>query len=196
MTVAVGVILASVREKRRGAAYARWIHGLLTERPGVEARLLDLPDYPLGPHAHEQMPRALETAYADDAARRGSETIHAHDGHILVRPEYNHGYPGQLKNAIDQVFTGWFCKPVAFASYGGNAGGARAVEQLRNVAVEVRMVPVHGEVNIRLIGLQTDESGAPTDPMYARYATGMLAQRRWWTRATKQARAAEAPPAM
>lgn len=34
----IGIILASVREGRRGEAFARWIEALLSERPGVGER--------------------------------------------------------------------------------------------------------------------------------------------------------------
>ena len=119
------------------------------------------------------MPPAIETDYTDDVQRRWSQKIHGLDGYVIVTPEYNHGYPGHLKNAIDHVHLGWWYKPVAFVSYGGTACGARAVEQLRNVAVEVRMVPVRSEVNIRLIGLERDGDG-PKDPLYSKMATGMI----------------------
>jgi NAD(P)H-dependent FMN reductase len=107
----------------------------------------------------------------------------------------SHPLAGQLKNAIDHVHTGWWYKPVAFVSYGGTACGARAVEQLRNVAVEVRMVPVRSEVNIRLIGLQIDEAGGPSEPLYAKFAGGMIDQLLWWTRVAKEGRDKVAPPA-
>jgi NAD(P)H-dependent FMN reductase len=191
----IGVVLASARQGRRGEGFATWIHGLIAERPGVDAELLDLRDYPLPAYTYEKMPRALEDGYVDDTARQWSERIHALDGYVIVTPEYNHGYPGNLKNAIDHVHLGWWYKPVAFVSYGGAAGGARAVEQLRNVAVEVRMVPVRSEVNLRLIGLQLDEAGRPADPLYPKMARGMIDQLLWWARATRDARAAEAPPA-
>jgi len=191
----IGVILASTRRGRRGESYAKWIHEILGKRPGVELELLDLREHRLPPYEHEEMPPAIEKRYLDETARRWSETIQALDGYVIVTPEYNHGYPGQLKNAIDHVHLGWWYKPVAFVSYGGTANGARAVEQLRNVAVEVRMVPVRGEVNIRLIGLQTDEAGRPTDPLYAKHAGGMIDQLLWWARVAKDGRAAVAPPA-
>jgi NAD(P)H-dependent FMN reductase len=194
-TVRIGVILASVRQGRRGEKFARWIHALLKERPGVEAELLDLRDYLVGAYTREQMPSTIEKTYTDETLRRWSEKIHVLDGYVIVTPEYNHGYPGHLKNAIDHVHTGWWYKPVAFVSYGGGAAGARAVDQLRNVAVEVRMVPVRGEVNIRLIGLELDEGGTPKDPYYGKTSKAMIEQLLWWTRATKHARAAEAPPA-
>ena len=193
--VRIGLILASVRKGRRGENYAKWIQELLTARPELEVELLDLRQYLLPPYEYEQMPPAIETKYEDPVARAWSERIHGLDGYVIVTPEYNHGYPGQLKNAIDHVHMGWWYKPIAFVSYGGNASGSRAVEQLRSVLIETRMVPVRGEVNIRLIGLQTDESGRPTDPYYAKSATAMIDQLLWWTRATKVARAAETPPA-
>jgi NAD(P)H-dependent FMN reductase len=190
-----GVILASTRIGRRGEGFARWIHGLLAEREGVEVKLLDLKEWRLPSYDYEATPTAIEKSYPDATARRWSEQIAALDGYVIVTPEYNHGYPGQLKNAIDHVHTGWFYKPVAFVSYGGAAGGARAVEQLRNVAVEVRMVPVRGEVNIRLIGLSLDAEGRPADPFYAKRAAAMIDQLFWWSRIAREGRARYTPPA-
>jgi NAD(P)H-dependent FMN reductase len=191
----IGVILASTRRGRRGESYAKWIHEILGQRPGLQLELVDLRDFPLPAYEHAEMPPAIEKAYPHEVARRWSAVIHGLDGYVIVTPEYNHGYPGQLKNAIDHVHLGWWYKPVAFVSYGGTANGARAVEQLRNVAVEVRMVPVRGEVNIRLIGLQTDDAGRPTDPLYAKLAAGMIDQLLWWARVAKDGRANVAPPA-
>src|SRR5580692_1941948 len=191
----IGVILASTRQGRRGEGYAKWIQEILGRRAGVALELLDLREHRLPAYEHAEMPPAIEQKYADGGARLWSEKIHALDGYVIVTPEYNHGYPGQLKNAIDHVHLGWWYKPVGFVSYGGTANGARAVEQLRNVAVEVRMVPVRGEVNIRLIGLQRDDAGRPADPLYPKFAKGMIDQLLWWASAAKHARAAEAPPA-
>jgi NAD(P)H-dependent FMN reductase len=191
----IGVILASTRRGRRGEAYAKWIHEILAQRRDVEIELLDLREYPLPAYEHTEMPPTIEKAYQDESSRRWSEKIHALDGYVVVTPEYNHGYPGQLKNAIDHVHTGWWYKPVCFVSYGGTASGARAVEQLRNVAVEVRMVPVRSEVNIRLIGLQADEAGRPSDPLYAKLAKATIDQLLWWARVAKDGRDSVPPPA-
>lgn len=192
----IGVILASVRQGRRGEKFAKWIHELLAERPGVEIQLLDLRDYPLGPYAYEQGPSAIEHSYEDEAARRWSEAIHGLDGFVVVTPEYNRGYPGNLKNAFDHIFLGWQYKPIAFVSYGGSASGARAAEQLLNVAVEARMVPVRTGVNIRLIGLKLDAEERPAEPFYSRRAAGMIDELLWWARATKRARTDDSPPGL
>lgn len=60
---------------------------------------------------------------------------------IVLTAEYNHGYPAVLKNAMDWTFPEWQRKPIAFVGW-GNVGGARAIEQLRLVAVEFEMAPL------------------------------------------------------
>ncbi len=183
----VGVIIASVREGRRGESFARWIHELLSERGDIEVELLDLRDFQLADYVHPLPPTKAEYAYVDQRPRRWVATIQALDGFVIVTPEHNHGYPGGLKNAMDHAYAGWNRKPVAFVGYGG-VGGVRAIEQLRLVAIELRMVPVRDEVNIRLIGLQTDVRGHPVDRFYAERARAMLDDLTWWTRTTVRGR--------
>ena len=184
----LGVILASTREKRRGEGFAHWIFALLAERSGVAVELLDLRDWRLPNYDHAAGPTVAEKNYADPVAKAWVERIAALDGYVIVTPEYNHGYPGGLKNAIDHTFTTWANKPVGFVSYGGMAGGARAVEQLRLVAIELRMVPIRDEVNVRLIGAALDERGRPTEDVYAKRAAAMIDTLLWWTRVTKDGR--------
>ena len=185
----IGVILASVREGRRGEAFARWIHGLVAERPGVEVELLDLKEWPLPPYAHRDTPNVAEKTFAEGSLeRRWAERIAALDGFVVVTPEYNHSFPSALKSALDAIYAPWNHKAVAFVSYGGFAGGARAVEQLRLVAVELRMVPVRDEVNVRLAGYAADEHGHPADPIYGRKAKATLDDLLWWARAAREAR--------
>jgi NAD(P)H-dependent FMN reductase len=52
-----------------------------------------------------------------------------------------------LKNAVDHIYAEWAQKPVGFLSY-GNTGGARAVEQLRLVAVEMQMWPIRSAIHL------------------------------------------------
>ncbi len=72
---------------------------------------------------------------------RFGRVIDRADGYVILTAEYNHGYPAVLKNALDSTFVEWRRKPVAFVGW-GNTGGARAVEQLRAVAVEFEMAPL------------------------------------------------------
>lgn len=187
--VGLGVILASVREGRRGEALARWVHELVAARPYVTADLLDLGEWALPPYAHKDSPGVAERTFAPGSLeRRWAEKIASLDGFLVVTPEYNHGYPSSLKSALDAVYAPWNHKAIAFVSYGGFASGARAVEQLRLVAVELRMVPVRDEVNVRLVGYAADERGHPADPVYAKKASAMIDDLLWWTRVAKEGR--------
>ena len=58
--------------------------------------------------------------------------MRAASAHVLVTPEYNHGFSAPLKNAIDFLHGEWAYKPVGFVSYGGVAAGTRAVQMLKS----------------------------------------------------------------
>ena len=189
-TTRVGVILASVRDGRRGEAFAKWMHALCSERANVEAELVDLKEWPIAPYGYAESPLVAEKKYdASSLSGRWSAKITGFDAFIIVTPEYSHGYPGALKNALDHLYVPWTYKPVAFVSYGGFAGGARAVEQLRLVAIELRMVPIRDEVNVRLMGYAVDDNGRPKDELYVKRAAIMLDELVWWTRVAKEGRA-------
>jgi NAD(P)H-dependent FMN reductase len=48
---------------------------------------------------------------------------------------------------MDHTFVEWRRKPISFVGW-GNAGGARAVEQLRAVAIEFELAPLRHAVHI------------------------------------------------
>ena len=78
---------------------------------------------------------------------------------------------------------------LSFVSYGGAAGGVRAVEQLRLVLVELHAVPIRDAVLLPLARQLFDEDGALIDP--ERFAPGVKAtldHLLWWSRALRTAR--------
>ena len=96
-----------------------------------------------------------------------------------------------LKQALDLLREEWYAKPVSFVSYGGLAGGLRAVEQLRLVCAELHMVSIRDTVSIHLAHRQFDESGQPRAPdLLNSAAKTMLDQLLWWAHALREARAA------
>ena len=70
----------------------------------------------------------------------------------------------------------------------GESLDARAAEQLRLVAIELRMVPVRDEVNIRLVGYAADARGFPADPLYAKKARAALDDLVWWATVLRSGR--------
>ena len=109
------------------------------------------------------------------------------DGFIIVSPEYNHGYPAVLKNALDYAYSPWNKKPVGFVSY-GSTGGAKVIEQLRQVAVELQMAPIQRAVQLMKVHEIFDEKGKMKDDSYDQAVNAFLDQLTWWGNALKTAR--------
>jgi NAD(P)H-dependent FMN reductase len=191
----LGIIIASVRRNRRGEGIGKWFHRLAAAREGVDPVLLDLVDYRLPDFEAPTGARAAEASYELDAQRRWVAAVSPLDAFAVVTPEYNHGYPASLKNALDHVHAGWRGKPMGFVSYGGISGGTRCVQQLRLVAVELACAPLREEVNIPLVYESLDDQGAPRDPYYVARAGALLDALLWWGHALRDARVrAPLPP--
>jgi NAD(P)H-dependent FMN reductase len=111
------------------------------------------------------------------------------DAFIIITPEYNHSFPAPLKTAIDWYSKEWRARPVAFVAYGGNAGGFRAVEQLRQVFAELHSVTVRNAVGFTMVWEHFDEAGRVRDSARHEKAAGaMLDQLAWWGQALKDGR--------
>jgi NAD(P)H-dependent FMN reductase len=191
----IAVIIGSTRQGRFGEKPARWIFDELKKRPGVAAEILDLRDYQMPFYDQPASPAWIPPGFGNDATRAFTKKIADNDGFIIVAPEYNRGYSAELKNAIDHVYNEWNRKAVGFVSY-GSVGGARVVEQLRMVSVELQMAPVRQGVHIFWDHyMQIAQAQAPVDPaLFApvkQSADILLDQVIWWSSALKAARAAE-----
>ena len=187
------VITGTTREGRFSERVAAWVTGRLEQYDAFEVELVDLRDHPL-PFFDGAPPARTGRDYADEAVARFGRVIDRADGYLILTAEYNHGYPAVLKNALDSTFVEWRRKPVAFVGW-GNTGGARAVEQLRAVAVEFEMAPLRHAVHVlpdvmRAIFQADDHDDtahfAPLEPRLAMLADDL----EWWMRALATARAA------
>lgn len=156
----IQVIFGSTRQGRHGDKVAKWLMGELTGLGGAEFELLDLRDYPLPFFDEPVGPSMAPGQYIHPEAKAWSEKIKEGSGYIIVTPEYNHGYPAVLKNALDYLYVEFKDKPVGFVSYGGASGGIRAVEQLTEVVRELHMIAVRDAVAIPTVWAAFDANGA------------------------------------
>ena len=108
-----------------------------------------------------------------------------------MAPEYNHGYPGELKLLLDGEYDGYVRKPVGFVSVSsGLIGGARVTEQLRLVAAALRMVPVSPAVHVTEVADAMDDHGRFAEESLADVLSTMLTEVEWFARVLTPARAA------
>jgi NAD(P)H-dependent FMN reductase len=145
----IGVIIGSTRSGRLGESVARWVYDRAIQRSDAEFTLVDLKDFQLGLLDAAALPGVVNRQYDDPATRRWSTTIDSFDGFVFVTPEYNHGVPAALKNAVDVLYPEWNHKAVAFVAYGAD-GGVRAVEHWRVIAANVLMHDVRPQVSLSL----------------------------------------------
>jgi len=143
----IKVILGTIREGRFGERPARWVYDELTKHEDIDLEFLDLKEYPMPMFDAPTSPAMMGKKYPNEVVQKWSAKIDEADGYIIVSPEYNHGYSAVIKNALDWLNPEWNKKPVGFVGY-GSANGARAIEQLREVVIELKMVPINRSIHI------------------------------------------------
>ena len=87
----IPLILGTAREGRQSENVARFVLEQTKKRADVEAELIDV----------RELPMKLDDAGEQMKDPKFSAAIERCDGLIIVTPEYNHGYPGLLKHALD-----------------------------------------------------------------------------------------------
>jgi NAD(P)H-dependent FMN reductase len=191
MTV-ISVIVGSTREGRFSEKPARWIWNHLDKRADVDARLLDLRDFPMPFFDQVATPATPGRApYTNETVQRWTAAIGQSDGFVFVTPEYNYGPSAVLKNALDWVYPEWNRKAAAFVSY-GSAMGARSVQQLRETAIELQLAPIRSSVHIPVATLWAHYQGGDVEAGLAQLeapAEKLIDDLLWWTAALKKARA-------
>lgn len=178
------VICASVRDARFGPTVARWFTDYVSRNADLEVDYIDLASYPLPARITAHPGHRDGQLLAEISAK-----LERADAFALVTPEYNHSFPASLKHLIDWCGQEWRAKPVGLVSYGGLAGGLRAVEQLRQVLGEVHAVALRDTVSFHNAWDRFDAEGRPIDEAGANAAAGTLVKHiLWWGCALRTAR--------
>jgi NAD(P)H-dependent FMN reductase len=163
----LALIVRNTESLKFGTIVAEWFAREVEQRDDFKLDLVDLERTPL-----TELPRRIDEA----------------DAIVIVCPEYNHGYPGDLKTAIDAVRRPWYAKPVAFIVYGGRSGGLRAAEQLRQVFGELHAVTIRETLSFHQPTDRFTVEGTPIDPTTPQAASTLLTQLAWWARPLREAR--------
>jgi len=187
----IGIIIGSTRENRFGEKAARWIHGIAARRTDLDFEMVDLRDYPL-PFFEGASP--LFVPVANEVAQRWGRKMAELDGYLFVTAEYNRSITGVLKNALDWAYREYNRKPAAYLGYGG-VGGARAIEQLRLINIELQMAPTRTGVHIGgadayALMFQGKSFEELELPQLVKTAGTMLDELAWWSKVLKSGRAA------
>src|SRR5581483_968894 len=183
------VVLVSTRPGRVGAPIAEWFYDHAVRQKAFDVELIDLAQVNLPLFDEPTHPRLRQ--YAHEHTRAWSARIARADAFVFVTPEYNHGTPPSLVNAIDFLVHEWAYKPAGFVSYGGAAGGARSVQMTKLMLVALKVVPLPETVLIPFFTTLIDKtSGRLTPPEPLTSAAGaMLTELHRWSSALRTLRA-------
>ncbi|KAA9007914.1 NADPH-dependent FMN reductase [Histidinibacterium aquaticum] len=194
----IALIIASTRDTRFADKPAQWMLKQMEARSDLEVELVDLRDFDL-PLFNEAASNMWAPS-SDPRAVAWQKKIAEFDGFVFVVAEYNHSITGALKNALDQAYVEWVRKPMSAIAY-GSMGGARALEHLRGIAVEMQMAPVRGAVHIGgsdFFAVHPMGGNAEIETIEEHLlpaAKNALDDVVWWAEATRSARYAEAKAA-
>lgn len=180
------VITGSTRPTRKSEQAAKWfIDTAASRKDDFEFELIDLATLNL-PMFDEPLP-PMFGQYKNDHTKKWAEIVGAADGFVVIAPEYNHGYPAVLKNAIDFLYAEWNRKPVGFVSY-GVMNGVRSVEQLKQVFIQLDTVPINTQVSFNVLSA-FNEDGSPKATDYDVESAGkLLDELKWWGETLKAGR--------
>jgi NAD(P)H-dependent FMN reductase len=175
----IPVILGTPRQGRMSEHAARFVLGEVQKREGVETELIDVRE--LG----------LTTRDAGGAAKIESfaKSVTRSDALLIVTPEYNHGYPGMLKHALDTNLKEYVHKAVGVCGVSaGGFGGTRVIENLLPVMRELGLVTIYWDLNFSSVGKVFDQSGALLDESYVKRADKFLSELVWMAKVLRYGR--------
>src|SRR6266567_4281587 len=178
-SLSIPVILGTPRQGRLSEFVARVMVEELDKREGVQTALIDVRDLPF----------RTNDAGEGIKDRQFSDAVMRADGLVIVAPEYNHGYPGILKHALDTNLKEYIHKPVGLCGVSaGGFGGTRVVESLLPVMRELGLVTIFWDVNVSSVGKAFDASGQLQDDALPRRIGKLLGELVWMARVLRAGR--------
>jgi len=183
----LAVIAVSTRDGRAGFPVAEWFVERVKAHGKFEPELVDLKKVNLPMFDEPGHPRFRKYEHAHSKA--WSAAVEAADAFVFVTPEYNYSAPPSFVNAVDYVFHEWAYKAAGFVSYGGPAGGARAVQMERLQLLGLKCIGVPESVMIPFFMKEIENGRFKGGELYEKAAVTMLDELAKWTGALKPLRA-------
>src|ERR1700731_5422447 len=175
----IPVILGTARQGRESEHVAQLVFEQTKKRAQVETELIDV----------RKLPLRLDDAGEQMKDPGFSATIERCDGVIIVTPEYNHGYPGLLKHALDMNLKEYIHKAVGICGVSaGPFGGARVIEHLLPVMRELGLVTIFEDVNFSNVQKLFGENGELLDQSFVRRVNEFLDELLWMARVLRHGR--------
>ncbi len=175
----VPLILGTSRQGRRSEHVANFVLGEMKKRPEIETELIDV----------RKLKMRLDDAGEEMKDPEFAARMKRADGLAIVTPEYNHGYPGLLKHALDMCLEEYIHKAVGFVGVSaGPFGGSRVIENLLPVVRELGLVATFTDVNFSHVRDAFDEQGKLKDEKFVKRVAEFLNELIWMSRVLRHGR--------
>ena len=194
MAIALKIITSTTRPGRSADRVLPWLVDRLAGDERFDVEVLDLREWklPLFQETVDTIGDRSDPTYSDPLVKAWNRKVAEGEAFVIVTAEYNHSVPGELKNALDNVFVSnaFRNKPVAFVGYsGGPIGGARAVEHLAHIMIEAEAVSLRNTVLVGGVGGAFDDEGRPTSVATDAALNVLKDDVAWWADVLTAARA-------
>jgi NAD(P)H-dependent FMN reductase len=182
----LAVIAVSTREGRQGFPIVEWFVERAKAHGKFEVQLIDLKQVNLPLFDEPHHPRLRN--YQHEHTKRWSAVIDPIDAFVFVTSEYNYSMPPSFVNAVDYLYQEWAYKPAGFVSYGGPAGGARAVTMEKSMLTSVKVMPMLEGVMVPFFTKHIENGRFVAGDMQDKGAVAMLDELLKWSGALKPLR--------
>ena len=173
------LVLGTARQGRQSEHVANFLLSEMKKRPEIETELIDV----------RALRMSLQDAGEEMKDPAFAEKMDRSDGIVVVVPEYNHGYPGLLKHALDMCLKEYIHKTVALCGVSaGPFGGARVIEQMVQVVRELGLTVTFTDLNFSRVQDAFDEGGNLKDEKYVGRAAKFINELVWMTRVMRHGR--------
>ena len=178
----IPLLLGTSRKNRESEYVARWVFKKIEDRGDIETKFFDVRDFEL---PNDEYGTAIGHLFPE-----WRDAIIKADGLVIVTPEYNHGYPGNLKSVLDLLLKEYIHKAVAFVGVSsGPWGGTRVIEACVPMVREFGLAVTFIDLNFPKVKTKFDEQGNLLDEAYEKRVQDFLDELVWMASTLRWGRA-------
>lgn len=167
----IPVVLGTARADRKSAGVANAVVKIINTIDDTSTELVDVKDHVK--HAVTTPPWGA--GGANETPTKWKEIVQSAHALVLVVPEYNHSFPGELKLLLDSLWDDYNGKAVGLVGVSkGTLGAARVVDHLKQVLIELKLHPVKDAVHISKVNEALADNGMFTNEKTPGYVVKMI----------------------
>lgn len=167
----IPVVLGTARAERSSEKVAHAVANIIESMDGYSTELVDVKD-----HVSEAITiPPWGTGGADEKSTAWKEIVEKSHAIVLIVPEYNHSFPGELKLLLDSLWDDYKDKAVGLVGVSkGTLGAARVIDHIKPVLIELKLHPIREAVYVAKVKEAVDDNHSFTDDKFNEYTKKMV----------------------